>query len=288
MTTQRMTKHEGLGNDFLVLLDQEASSGDDLSAQRVRHVCDRRRGVGADGLIRARRPGNETSSRVDVVMDLYNADGSRAEMSGNGIRCLAQALLLEGWVTGPEVVIATDAGVRTVTVVDGPSEVPGEGTEHRFEVDMGVVEVSDAEGWALGPTYRAAWASAGNPHLVLELSGMASVERFDLAAHGEKVDTEVADGANVHVIGPGSTPDGITLRTYERGVGLTEACGTGASVAAVVAAGWKLVEPGSSGAVEVGMPGGSASVILGFDGDGHSAVLVGPARSIAAVEIPWL
>lgn len=299
--TYKFTKHEGLGNDFLVLLDPDG--GQKVIPELVQQVCDRRRGVGADGLIRAVPPDGSDSAAADAVMELYNADGSRAEMSGNGIRCLVQALLLDGWAAPPEVVVATDAGPRTVTVIENPgadvaSAGPADvgvlgnrsgGAEHWFSVDMGTIEIDDAPAWALGPAYRAARADAGNPHVVLELSGATSVERIDLEGQGERINAEVPGGANVHVVGPGPGPHEITLRTYERGVGLTDACGTGASVAAVAAARWKVVEPEDGGTVQVVMPGGAAQIVVGgpVTTGTYSAVLIGPARSIAAVELPW-
>lgn len=286
VTTYRLTKHEGLGNDFLVLLDPEG--GQKVTPELVEGACDRRRGIGADGLIRATRPDRDVASDgPDAVMELYNADGSRAEMSGNGIRCLAQALLQDGWATGSEMAIATDAGLRSISVVDGPDDAPSRGAEHQFSVEMGPVELEDAPEWALGVTFRAAWAKVGNPHLLLELSSPRSVSRMDLAEHGEKINAEVGGGANVHVLGPGPEPDSITTRTYERGVGLTEACGTGATVAAVAAQRWNLVKPSDGGAVRVNQPGGSATVIVGDPEAGNATVLIGPARYIAAVEFPW-
>jgi diaminopimelate epimerase len=293
----RFTKHEGLGNDFLVLLDPDGALG--VSPELVRQACDRRRGIGADGLIHARRPQDrlvpEVGGAVDAVMGLHNADGSRAEMSGNGIRCLAQALLQDGWATGAEVIISTDAGSRTVTLVDGPDRLdieeasqPGPpNAEQQFSVDMGVIKIEDAADWALGAAVRAVWADAGNPHLVLEQSGLESVEHVDLEVHGEKVNASLPGGANVHLVGPGPEANGITMRTYERGVGLTEACGTGATVAAGAALHWGLVEAGDSGVVQVNMPGGAASVIDG-DGGTTSMVLIGPARFIARIDFPWL
>ena len=105
--TLQLSKHHGLGNDFLVLLDQ---AGD---AALARRLCDRRTGVGADGLIIGVGGGPD---RADLTMVLYNADGSRAEMSGNGIRCLAQAWAGPAPAGAAELRIATDAGLRTVIV----------------------------------------------------------------------------------------------------------------------------------------------------------------------------
>src|SRR5690606_40267631 len=112
----RLTKHHGLGNDFLVLLD--AGDVRPPTPDEVRALCDRRRGIGADGLIRATRPGESDAPGVVAIMQLTNADGSPAEMSGNGNHCLAQALGMAGWAPGRRLPIGTAAGRRTVTVHD--------------------------------------------------------------------------------------------------------------------------------------------------------------------------
>jgi diaminopimelate epimerase len=290
----RLTKHHGLGNDFLVLLDR--AGGRPLAADLVRALCDRHRGVGADGLIRAvpgRGPdGVDGADGVDAVMELRNADGSRAEMSGNGIRCLAQALLLAGWSEPPAVRIATDAGIRTITV-----HRPVDRSTALLEVDMGAVRLEGGAGeWTGGPLRRATWANMGNPHLVVEVEveGSAGADgdqlaaAVDLVALGEKVNATVDGGANVHLLtrpspgdaatgtDPGPGPDRIAIRTYERGVGPTQACGTGACAAAAVARSWGLV----GDRVAVGMPGGTAEVRLG-----DTVALVGPATLVATVEV---
>lgn len=272
-----LTKHEGLGNDFLVLLDPADNLP--VDGERARRACDRRRGIGADGLLHA-RPASEGTG-IDAVMVLYNADGSRAEMSGNGIRCFAQALLVGGWAHGPKVVVETDAGIRTVSVVDGSPA--GEAAAPTYSVEMGRVRVGDeAPDWALGPTVRAVWADAGNPHLVVEVPDVDTGAAVDLADLGERVNASVVGGTNVHVVAPGKAPDQVVIRIFERGVGPTEACGTGACAVAAVARGWGLASPGEDGAVEVAMPGGSAKVV-----PGDPALLIGPARPVAAVTWPW-
>jgi diaminopimelate epimerase len=273
----RLTKHHGLGNDFLVLLDRDGDQP--ITPELVRALCDRHRGIGADGLIRA-VPGDEASG-VDAVMELRNADGSRAEMSGNGIRCLAQALLLAGWAAAPAVRIATDAGLRTVTV-----HRPVDRSTALLEVDMGAVRLGgDAGEWTGGPLRRASWANMGNPHLVVEVDVEGSVDgdgdqlatAVDLVALGEKVNAAVDEGANVHLLRrPAAGADRVVIRTYERGVGLTQACGTGACASAAVARSWGLV----GDRVAVDMPGGTAEVRLG-----DTVALVGPARFIATIDV---
>ena len=161
----RLTKHHGLGNDFLVLLDR---SGDQpVDGELARAVCDRYRGIGADGLIRAFPPAPSEAADAeppDAVMELLNADGSRAEMSGNGIRCLVQALVLDGWVEpkvdGPtQVAVRTDAGLRTVVV---HREI--DATTHLLSVDMGPVRFDPSGShWVGGPFVRSAWARHRRP-----------------------------------------------------------------------------------------------------------------------------
>src|SRR4051794_40967058 len=132
----QLTKHHGLGNDFLVLLDRDGSHA--VSGATARALCDRHRGIGADGLLRVTHGSTSAGDRTDVTMQLFNADGGRAEMSGNGISCVAQAVSLAGIVSGPVVTVATDAGKRTVRIE--PTDEP---TVHRATVDMGVAKVGD-------------------------------------------------------------------------------------------------------------------------------------------------
>ena len=271
----RLTKHHGLGNDFLVLLDPDASHP--LDPEVARALCARHTGIGADGIIRAVPATNGGPARV--AMELYNADGSRAEMSGNGIRCLAQALLLAGWAEPPAVRIATDAGVRTISV-----HRPVDRSTALLEVDMGAVRLGGETGeWTGGPLRRASWANMGNPHLVVEVEGVFDGDdqltaAVDLVALGEKVNAAVDGGANVHLLlRSGAGADRIVIRTYERGVGLTQACGTGACASAAVARSWGLV----GDRVAVDMPGGTAQVRLG-----DAVALIGPATFVATIDVP--
>jgi diaminopimelate epimerase len=264
----RLTKHHGLANDFLVLLDLDGSHPFDPHVARA--LCDRRTGIGADGLIRATPTVGEDAA---ALMELRNADGSTAEMSGNGVRCLAQALLRDGWTTGPVVPIHTDAGLRTVTVHAQLDEVT-----HELSVDMGSPRIDgEAPEWTGGSVERALWVDFGNPHLVLELmaSAPANVDP-ELLELGERVNAKVAGGANVHLLRP-AADGGIAVRTYERGVGPTQACGTGACASAVAARTWGLV----GDVVAVEQPGGTAGVTIG-----DAVVLRGPTTFVATVVLP--
>jgi diaminopimelate epimerase len=274
----RLTKHHGLGNDFLVLLDADGSQS--LTPDQVRALCDRHRGVGSDGLIRAIRPGDAGDAAAGgpvAIMELTNADGSRAEMSGNGIRCLAQALVAAEWAPGPALSIATDAGLRTVTVheqVDALTQVSS--------VEMGAARVvGDPPEWTSGPYRRALLVDMGNPHLVLELAtgheDAAAADTGDvrLVELGERVNAKLPGGANVHLLAPDG--DGVAIRTYERGVGPTQACGTGACASAAAARAWGL----AGNRVAVRQPGGPAEVTLG-----STVILRGPATLVATVDVP--
>ena len=110
----QLTKHHGLANDFLVVLDEVNGRVPAVDGVLARQLCDRRRGIGADGLIHGEAP--PAGSEVDVIMHLFNADGSRAEMSGNGIRCLGQALSEARDVREGVFVVSTDAGRRRLQV----------------------------------------------------------------------------------------------------------------------------------------------------------------------------
>jgi diaminopimelate epimerase len=204
-------------------------------------------------------------------MELRNSDGTRAEMSGNGIRCLAQAVLDQGIVKGDVVRVRTDAGERIVACVDQPR--PG---FMRLRVDMGVAAlVGDDPRWKTGSVLATAVVDTGNPHLVLLDPAVAQV---DVVSEGRRIEAAFSEGINVEWIYPGPGPDELTLRVWERGAGLTEACGSGSCAAATAAHAWGRV--GSR--VIVHNPGGDVIVEVG-----PTAILTGPAVYVATVELPW-
>jgi diaminopimelate epimerase len=271
-----LTKHHGWGNDFLVLdvtRPETLPPGVD-PADLARAWCDRRTGVGADGLLLL-----EIRGPREIGMILVNADGSRAEMSGNGIRCLVQAAHRSMWSSaGPtswpiRYTVGTDAGMRNVDVL-GPETNGG----LDLSVDMGTVEqIEPPDSWSsLGchDDRPVRHVSLGNPHSVV---GVDDVDAVDLAALGMKVPM-----VNLEIVEPGPEPDAITMRVHERGAGLTMACGTGACAAAEAAIAWGLV-PSSVGEVRVHMPGGEARVRI--DASTKSATLSGPAQFIASIMV---
>ncbi len=264
-----LTKHHGLGNDFLVLF-HPADAGVDVDdlPDLARRLCDRRRGIGADGLLVA-----ESASGYAAQMVLFNADGSRAEMSGNGIRCFAQALAdRRGDLSAQD--ILTDAGPRLVTLssTDRPDTISA-------RVDMGPVRPLGAPAnWDdLGahPDRPVVHLSLGNPHSVV---GVEAVAVVDLLALGRKVPL-----VNLEIVEPGPEAHAITMRVHERGAGITEACGTGACASAWAAAAWGLV-PGSAQEILVHMDGGDAKVRLNDPEPGH-VTLEGPAVHIATIVV---
>ena len=263
----RLTKHHGLGNDFLVALDS-LNPGLVPDPDIARRVCDRHRGVGADGLIyglRAAEPGN------DACMVLLNANGSEAEISGNGIRCLAQALMRRDGRSEGDLRIETAGGVRQLRTVRGDSD-----GEIWIQVDMGAV----TPGPDAGPQTLAFSAERhelldiGNPHLVLLVE---DPERIDLASEGPRLESEYPAGMNVHLVRVPAR-DRLELRVWERGAGITRACGSGAAAAVAAAHRWGLVDQ----RVGVVMPGGEAVVEV----DGDHLLLTGPAEFIAEVDVP--
>ena len=275
----RLTKHHGLGNDFVIALEEVNGPlrGD---ATLARALCDRRRGIGADGFIIVSRPSEDVTGPggrpIDVVMHLWNADGSRAEMSGNGIRCLGQALAMARDDHEATYAVFTDGGFRELVVHDDAN--------HRLatvSVTMGLV----GEGPAVPPSVserlggdRHATADLGNPHLVVLVSDLSSV---DLVGTGAWIESQFDAGINVEFIATGTEPDSLDLLVWERGAGVTEACGTGATAAATLAHQWGLV----GREVRVVMPGGSAEVIVAPSPDAEP-ILIGASQHIATLELP--
>lgn len=250
----QLSKHHALGNDFLVLLDAQCRWSVDGATARA--LCDRRRGVGADGLLRA----SAGTDGADVDMTLWNADGGLAEMSGNGIRCLAQAVARDRGVHTVDLAIATDAGLRRVRVRPGADE-----RTVQVRVDMGAVTEAEAPDLGLAAKDTLG-AGIGNPHVVALYPDRPSLDA--------DADRFTMTDRNVEFVLPGPGPDEITMRVVERGAGETLACGTGACAAAWAANRWGLV----GDAVTVHMPGGSATVELG-----DPAHLVGPAVYVAEI-----
>jgi len=263
----QLLKLHGLGNDFLVLLD-DGSWGAVDPGQAVA-LCRRHTGVGADGVIRSERLGGGA-----VSFALSNADGSPAEMSGNGARCLALAAARAGWWEdrGQPLVLRTPAGERRLEWQGGDLDEAwlrvGMGPVRSFgdPADRGRRLVADGDGG------RGWMVDVGNPHAVALLEGPMP-QREEL----EVVTTANAADVNFEFVVRGPEVGALTMVVHERGAGWTQACGTGS-----VAAAWAAHQQGWVGRlVTVHNPGGAVQVDL----SGPEARLIGPATFVAAVEV---
>ncbi len=265
-----VTKHNGLGNDFLVLDRREAIALSNAQVAEIdwpnmaRNWCNRKTGVGADGLLLLGRVNANT-----LTMRLYNSDGSLAEMSGNGIRCLAQAAhMADGLTSEVEYAVTTDAGERGVVVTPRANDA----LTVDASVDMGPIgTLVEPTGWAsleCDPMRPVMHISVGNPHSVV---GVEDVSIVPLKELGEKVPQ-----INLEIIEPGPEVNAITMRVHERGAGITQACGTGACASAWAAVQWGLV-PASANEVIVHMDGGDVKVRVNEPRSG-SVTLIGPAQ----------
>ena len=241
----RLEKYQGLGNDFLILLDDSGTQPVDEATARA--LCDRHLGVGADGVIRATKA--DLATGAQLTMTLRNADGSLAETSGNGLRCLARAVVDAGWCDGPEVAILSDAGLKRLRL-----------TGDQITVDMGPAKVNGGNG-------EGTLVDMGNPHLVIVVDDPATVDLLDVGRRHADL--------NVEVIAPTFVPHSLAMRVHERGVGETLACGTGACAAAAAAYDLGLVGT----RVVVYQPGGPAVVELGEE----TVTLTGPAVHVASI-----
>jgi diaminopimelate epimerase len=265
-------KGHGTGNDFVVLLDPDAML--ELSPARVRALCDRRLGLGADGVLRA-VPTAEVEAVADLAgeapwfMDHRNADGSLAEMCGNGIRVFVAALRAAGLVDADEVHVATRGGVRRV-VVDSLG----------FAVSMGRADppVDDREPVVtVGThTWRGVAVHLPNPHAVVLVDHLEEAGRL---ADPPRVGPEglFPDGVNVEFV-VAKAPDHVSMRVFERGVGETQSCGTGACAVAWAWRHWQDVPGDAPRTVVVDVPGGRLQVTEREDGE---LVLAGPAELVA-------
>jgi len=242
-----VTKMHGTRNDFVILDNRRARILDPVAFGRF--VCDRRSAVGADGLLSIER-----STVADARMRVINADGSEAEMCGNGMRCVARYLTELG--EGDRLRIETPAGIIAADVLRGDPAF-----DVRLEVSIPEVERRAFEG-------REVWyVKVGNPHLVMFVDALDAV---DLPALAERVQRDPAyvGGINVHLAAHAA--EGLDVKHWERGVGLTMACGTGAVACAAAA----IVDGSARSPVAVTVPGGR--LMVGWDGRGP-ATLTGPA-----------
>jgi diaminopimelate epimerase len=260
------SKYEGLGNDFLVV---DADSESAISPEQAVRLCDRRFGVGADGVLLVLPPRTEGAG---ARMRVLNADGSVPEMCGNGLRCAALHVARRRDARDLELLFDTDAGPRACSVRrhDG-----GDGAD--VTVDMGDVRALGRRTLeAGGEVLDVALADAGNPHAILFEEPTAA----RLAAVGPAVEKHAAfpRGTNVELARVEGSR--IDVAVWERGVGPTLACGTGACAVAVVARAEGRVPDGP---VTVRLPGGELQIEL--DPSGRTRMR-GPARLVFTGRLP--
>jgi len=258
-------KGHGTENDFVLLPDLDATL--DLTEARVRVLCDRRAGIGADGVLRV-VPAKAIEGVDDGLwfMDYRNGDGSIAEMCGNGVRLFARYLVDAGLVTEPEFAIGTRAGTRAVTVADD------------ITVEMGKARVTGASLATVdGASVAGVAVNVGNPHLVCVLADPDQLAGLDLTVQPAYDPTVFPEGVNIEFVVV-EAPDRLRMRVHERGVGETRSCGTG-TVAAVTGVLFGRGE--NSGAATVDIPGGTVRVTV----DPEGATLSGPAVFTARGEL---
>ena len=250
-------KGHGTENDFVVLPDPDGTVHGDLSEDRVRALCDRRAGIGGDGVLRAVRRGE------GWFMDYRNADGSVSEMCGNGIRVFARYLHEREGEPFPMEVQTRD-GIKVLDHGDGDT----------YTADMGSPEVlGETEVTVHGASFPATHVSMGNPHAVVLVDNLA--EAGALHEPPEHDDGVFPEGVNVEFVARRGEHH-VAMRVHERGSGETRSCGTGACAVAVVAA---LADDAPRGTpYRVDVPGGTLSVVWTED---DRVLLTGPAVLVA-------
>lgn len=274
------TKGQGTGNDFVLILDEIGQL--QLAPTEIARMCDRHFGIGADGLIIVRpTAGSEVGDLLEQepealwFMDYRNADGSKAEMCGNGVRVFARFLLensLAQLSDGSTLPIATRAGIKDVTA-----------TVNGFAVDLGPWQISEEEVLVRAGGLRVArpglHVNLGNPHVVVALADLAELDNLMLVRAPE-LEPAPAAGANVEfvVLDEPLIKDGVaglTMRVHERGVGETQSCGTGVAAAALAIRHWAGDQQNHW---RVRVPGGEVAVRMFPTEDAEHVAIAGPAE----------
>lgn len=285
MTNQlSFTKGHGTGNDFVLFLDAEGEIN--LTPAQIAKICDRHFGVGADGLIRVVKSANLTAGAASLAeepqaiwfMDYYNADGSTAEMCGNGTRVFARYLTEKGLVElgdGDTLSIGTRAGVK-----DLQRNMAGFAVDlgrWKLEPDEFLVQAHDIEVARPGQGIN-----VGNPHIVVALASASELLDLDLTK-APVINPHPQHGANVEFVVPADPMikngvGSIQMRVYERGVGETLSCGTGIVAAALATRHW--AGPGAPNQWQVTVPGGVLGVRMFATEDGEHIGLSGAAELV--------
>jgi diaminopimelate epimerase len=259
MSALAFHKYEGLGNDFVVV---EAKREDEVSPALARKLCDRRFGIGGDGVLLVLPP---TTSGAAARMRVVNADGSVPEMCGNGLRCAALHVARATSRQHGELAFDTDAGLKPCVIDDGS----GRGL---VTVDMGVVRTLPPVSVDLdGDVWELHLADAGNPHAITTRSATRAV----IDAVGPRIATHARFPAGTNVEFATFRATEVDLVVWERGVGVTLACGTGACATVAVGVARGMLERGRE--ITVHLLGGDLVVMLRAD---DHAIMRGPARHV--------
>ena len=281
MTKIAFTKGQGTGNDFVLVLDAQGELS--LSRNQIAKICDRRFGIGADGFIRVVKS-SQIPEGKDIIasepsavwfMDYYNADGSAAEMCGNGVRVFARYLLEKGLATiegGSTLAVGTRAGVKDLT----------QGS-NGFAVDLGRWKLTSeftVEAKGIEVARPGQGIDIGNPHVVVALSSEDELKQLKLF-EAPSVEPVPANGSNVEFVVPNEpmVKDGVgyfSFRVHERGVGETLSCGTGIAAAALATRYW--AGPSAPNQWQVQALGGLVAVRMFATEDGEHVSISGPAE----------
>jgi diaminopimelate epimerase len=281
MTTLAFTKGHGTGNDFVLVLDSEGELS--LTSKQIAKICDRHFGIGADGFIRVVKSSKlpegkeilETEPAALWFMDYFNADGSAAEMCGNGIRVFARYLLDRGLAKiegGSTLAVGTRAGVKDLT----------QGA-NGFAVDLGRWKLTSeftVEANGIEVARPGQGIEIGNPHVVVALSSAEELKQLKLF-EAPVVEPAPDNGANVEFVVPNDPiiKDGVgyfSFRVHERGVGETLSCGTGIAAAALATRYWAGASAPNQWQVQA--LGGVVAVRMFATEDGEHVSISGPAE----------
>ena len=284
MTNLAFTKGQGTGNDFVLVLDAEGELN--LSTSQIARICDRHFGIGADGLIRVIKSANLEAGaaslaeepRAEWFMDYYNADGSTAEMCGNGVRVFARYLTEKGLVSledGQTLAVGTRSGVKDLTR-----------NRAGFAVDLGRWRLTESDVLVSAKNLHTSRPSqginVGNPHLVVALASLDELAALDLSVQPEFHPAQPA-GVNVEFVVPADPMihegvGSISMRVHERGSGETLSCGTGIVAAALATRHW--AGQGAPNTWQVTVPGGTLGVRMFATEDGEHVGLSGAAELV--------
>lgn len=285
MATLAFTKGHGTGNDFVIVADPDGAL--DLRDDQVAALCDRHFGIGADGLLRVVRSAaiaegaDAAAAGAEWFMDYRNADGSKAEMCGNGTRVFARYLSDTGLASLENGLrFGTRAGVKTITRA-----------ENGFEVDLGVWHTDESDvlvrARGLGVARPGQSIDVGNPHVVVALAGEEELDGLDLTVQPH-LEPQPAAGANIEFVVPAEplVQGGvgvIRMRVFERGVGETLSCGTGVAASALAVRHWAGAAAPDRWSVEI--PGGRLGVRVVTEADGEHVLLSGPATLVFSGQV---